>query len=82
MLSSDIRIENATTKFNRDDIYEYENEGMFRYCLGSDVRTIEQAMKLQEQLKAAGFASAFVVAFNNKLPISLEQSQKLLSGQN
>lgn len=82
VLSSNIRIENATAKFKRDDIYEYENGGMFRYCLGSDVQTMEQATKLQDQLKAAGYTSAFVVAFNNKMPISLEQAQKLLSGQN
>lgn len=82
VLSSTVRIENATAKFKRDDVYEYENGGMFRYCLGSDVRTMEQATKLQEQLKADGYPAAFVVAFNNKMPISLEQAQKLLSGQN
>lgn len=82
VLSSDVRIENATAKFKRDDIYEYENDGKFRYCLGSDVRSIEQALKLQEQLKATGYPTAFVVAFNNKTPISLEQAKKLLSGQN
>ncbi len=82
VLSSAVRIENATTKFKRDDIYEYENDGKFRYCLGSDVRTMEQAIKLQDQLKAAGYTTAFVVAFNNKMPISIEQAQKLLSGQN
>jgi outer membrane protein OmpA-like peptidoglycan-associated protein len=82
VLSADKRIENVSTVLKRDDIYEYELDGKFRYCLGSDVRTFEQALKLQEQLRSSGYPTAFVVAFNNKTPISLEQAKKLQSSQN
>jgi hypothetical protein len=82
VLSADKRIENVSNVLKRDDIYEYESDGKFRYCLGSDVRTIEQALKLQEQLRTSGYPNASVVAFNNKTPISLEQAKKLQSGQN
>lgn len=80
--TSAVRIENATSKFKRDDVYEYEKEGTFRYCFGTDLRTYESAVQLQDQLKKAGYPAAVVVAFNNKTPISLEQAKKLLTGKN
>ena len=77
--SSSTQIPNATSKFKRDDVYEYEHEGKFKYCLGSDLRTLEEAVKLQTQLRNSGYPEAFVVAFNNKTRISIDQAKKLLS---
>jgi outer membrane protein OmpA-like peptidoglycan-associated protein len=77
--SSATQIPNATSKFKRDDVYEYEHEGKFKYCLGSDLRTLEEAVKLQTQLRNSGYPEAFVVAFNNKTRISIDQAKKLLS---
>ena len=77
--SSAAQIPNATSKFKRDDVYEYEHEGKFKYCLGSDLRTLEEAVKLQTQLRNSGYPEAFVVAFNNKTRISIDQAKKLLS---
>lgn len=76
------RIDNATSKFKRDDVYEYEKGGLYRYCFGTDLRSIEQAESLKAQLQKSGYPGAVVVAFNNKTPISLEQAKKLLSGKN
>jgi hypothetical protein len=50
--------------------------------LGSELRTLEDAVKLQEQLRKNGYPDAFVVAFNNKTRISIDQAKKLLTGQN
>ena len=77
--SSAAQIPNATFKFKRDDVYEYEHEGKFKYCLGSDLRTLEEAVKLQTELRNSGYPEAFVVAFNNKTRISIDQAKKLLS---
>jgi hypothetical protein len=38
-------------------------------------------VKLQNELRNNGYPGAFVVAFNNKNRISLDQAKKLLSGQ-
>jgi outer membrane protein OmpA-like peptidoglycan-associated protein len=75
-------IPNPTQKFKRDDVYEYEHEGQYKYCLGSGLTTFEAATQLQNELRAKGYPEAFVVAFNNRTRISLEQAKKLLSGQN
>lgn len=79
--SSAKQIPNATAKFNREDVYEYEHEGQFKYCLGTGLRSLDDAVKLQNELRSKGYPSAFVVAFNNKNRISLDQAKKLLSGQ-
>jgi outer membrane protein OmpA-like peptidoglycan-associated protein len=80
--SSAVQISNATAKFNRDDVYEYEHNGQFKYCLGTGLKTLEEAIKLQEQLRSNGYPEAFVVAFNNRTRISIEQAKKLQSSQN
>lgn len=79
--SSAKQIPNATAKFKREDVYEYEHEGQFKYCLGTGLRSLDDAVKLQNELRSKGYPSAFVVAFNNKNRISLDQAKKLLSGQ-
>lgn len=79
VLSSRVRIPNATSKFKRDDVYEYEHEGSFKYCLGSDLKSLDAAVKLQNDLRSNGYPEAFVVAFNNRTRISLDQAKKLLS---
>ena len=80
--SSAVQIQKATQKFKREDVYEYEHDGQYKYCLGTGLRTLDEAVKLQTQLRSAGYPEAFVVAFNNKTRISLEQAKKLLSSQN
>lgn len=80
--SSAEMIPNATQKFKRDDVYEYEHEGKYKYCLGAGSHSLEEAVKLQTQLRNGGYPEAFIVAFNNRTRISLDQAEKLLSGQN
>jgi hypothetical protein len=75
-------IPNATQKFKRDDVYEYEHEGKYKYCLGAGSHSLEEAVKLQTELRNGGYPEAFIVAFNNRTRISLDQAKKLLSGQN
>ncbi|MBM3917288.1 MAG: OmpA family protein [Sphingomonadales bacterium] len=79
--SSAAQIPNATAKFKREDVYEYEHERQFKYCLGTGLRTLDEAVKLQNELRSNGYPGAFVIAFNNKNRISLDQAKKLLSGQ-
>jgi len=77
--SSSVQIYNATSKYKRDDVYEYQHEGSYKYCLGNDLRSLEDALKLQEQLRKEGYPEAFIVAFNNKTRITIDEAKKLLS---
>ena len=79
--SSTAQIPNPTAKYKRDDVYEYEHEGSYKYCLGAGLHTLEDAVKLQNQLRANGYPEAFIVAFNNRSRISIEQAKKMLGGQ-
>jgi outer membrane protein OmpA-like peptidoglycan-associated protein len=79
--SSKMQIPNPTTFYKREDVYEYELDGYYKYCLGSAVKSIDEAIALQNQLRNAGYTGAFVVAFNNTTRITLDIARKLLLGQ-
>jgi hypothetical protein len=80
--SSVAQIPNPTAKYMRDDVYEYEHEGKYKYCLGAGHHSLDDAVILQNQLRASGYPEAFIVAFNNRTRITLDQAKKLLTGQN
>jgi outer membrane protein OmpA-like peptidoglycan-associated protein len=80
--SSAIQIPNAISKFKRDDVYEYQHDSKYKYCLGSGLKTLEEALLLETKLRSSGYPDAFVVAFNNRTRITLDQAKKLLTGQN
>jgi len=79
--SAKVQIPNPTIHYNREDVYEYELDGYFKYCLGMPVKSIDEALALQNQLRNAGFTGAFVVAFNDRTRITLDIARKLLLGQ-
>lgn len=79
--SSKIQIPNPTIFYKREDVYEYVADGDYKYCLGSSVKTLDEANALQDQLRTAGFTGAFVVAFNNNTRITLDSAKKMLVGQ-
>jgi len=79
--SASVQIPNPTAKYKRDDVYEYQHEGSYKYCLGAGLRTLDEATALQNQLRANGYPEAFIVAFNNRNRISLEQAKQLSGGQ-
>jgi outer membrane protein OmpA-like peptidoglycan-associated protein len=80
--SSSVQIANAIAKFKRDDVYEYQHDGMYKYCLGSGLTSLDEAALLETKLRANGYPDAFVVAFNNRSRITIDQAKKLLTGQN
>ena len=57
--------------------YEYyEQNGMFRYTVGS-FATVREATALQKEVRGKGFADAFIVAFNNGERITLQKAKEL-----
>lgn len=58
--------------------YEYyEQNGAYRYTVGN-MATVREAQALQKEVRAKGFADAFIVAFNNGERITLQKAKELL----
>ena len=59
-------------------IWIYEQSGIFKYVVGKEL-SLMAAMELQHEMQTAGFADAFVVAFNKGERITLLQAVELLN---
>jgi N-acetylmuramoyl-L-alanine amidase len=67
-------------KYNKlPEIRYYNYQGMYRYTSGS-TSNYNEAVILQNQIRAMGFSDAFIVAFHKGNRISLSEAQKI-SGQ-
>jgi N-acetylmuramoyl-L-alanine amidase len=58
----------------RDDVWEYEQNKSYKYTVGKFDK-LEDATKLQAEMKKAGFADAFVVVFKNNQRITLQEAK-------
>lgn len=54
------------------DIWSYEQDKLFKYTVGK-LDKVEDAIKLQAEMKTLGFKDAFVVAFRNNKRISMSE---------
>ena len=57
----------------RTDIFEYKSDNSWKYTVG-EFEKQQDAVKLQAEMKTAGFPDAFVVAFRNNQRISLKEA--------
>lgn len=60
----------------RPDVWEYFNNNSWKYTVGSHEK-MEDAVKLQAEMKKSGFPDAFIVAFRNNQRISLQEAAVL-----
>jgi len=58
----------------RDDVWEYRQNNSWKYTAGKFDK-LEDATKLQAEMKKAGYADAFVVAFKNNQRITLQEAK-------
>ena len=75
--SSAVQIPNATVKYNSQDVYEYQMDNSYKYCLGGAFKTLKEAVAFQDKMRANGYAQAFIIAFNQGKRISLDEAKKL-----
>lgn len=66
---------NAAVFKGRSDVWEYEWNNSWKYTVGNFDK-LEDAAKLQAELKKEGFPDAFVVPFRNNQRISLQEAKK------
>jgi len=46
-------------------IYEYEDKGLYKYCLAEKFNNIESSKQKALSLRLNGFPEAFIVVFKN-----------------
>jgi N-acetylmuramoyl-L-alanine amidase len=64
-------------RFKGKSVYEYKQDGLFKYTVGAFTNDFDSANKLKNELRKEGFEYAFVVAFEGSERINLEKAIKL-----
>jgi hypothetical protein len=64
-------------RFQGMSVFEYQQDGMFKYTSGYFVNDYQGVNVHKQQLKEKGFEHAFVVAFVNGERINLEKAINL-----
>lgn len=81
-----VQIETSRTKLSKDNprfkgnnVFEYMQDGLYKYTVGAHKNDFEAANQLKNELRNNGFEFAFVVAFQGSERINLEKAIKLAS---
>lgn len=75
--TSQKRIPTSSKEFLALPIYEYQQDGLYKYTTGYFVNDLKSANNHKKVLREKGFSHAFVVAFLNGERINLEKAIKL-----
>ncbi|HLP54500.1 MAG TPA: N-acetylmuramoyl-L-alanine amidase [Fluviicola sp.] len=75
--TSDTKIATNSARFKGLSVYEYKQDNLYKYTIGSFENDLSAANKYKNELREKGFSNAFVVAFQNGERISLEKAIKL-----
>lgn len=75
--TSEKKIALTSSQFKGYTVFEYKQDGMFKYTIGSFPDDYEGANSMKNTLREKGFEHAFVVAFLNGERINLQKAIKL-----
>jgi N-acetylmuramoyl-L-alanine amidase len=75
--TSNKAISTKSSHFKGLEIFEYQDNTLFKYCAGSFANDLQGAKNYKNELVQMGFANAFVVAFLDGERISIEKALKL-----
>lgn len=75
--TSQKRIPTSSKEFKGMPIYEYQQDGLYKYATGYFVSDFKSANNQKNELRNTGFEHAFVIAFLNGERINLEKAIKL-----
>ena len=75
--TSDNKLPSNSPRFKGLDIFEYQENKLFKYCTGLFHHDLKAAKNYKIELIEKGFNNAFVVAFLNGERISIEKAIKL-----
>lgn len=75
--TSEKKVSLNNEKFKGMDVYEYVQDNLFKYTVGTFKGDYSGANNFKNELREKGFQHAFVVAFQNGQRINLEKAIKL-----
>ncbi len=75
--TSNKAISTKSSHFKGVEIFEYQDNTLFKYCAGSFPNDLQGAKNYKNELIQLGFTNAFVVAFLDGERISIEKALKL-----
>jgi N-acetylmuramoyl-L-alanine amidase len=75
--TSDVRVPLSSSRFKKLEVFEYKQDGLYKYSVGDFENDFNAANNYKNDLREMGFKHAFVVAFQNGERISLENAIKL-----
>lgn len=75
--TSDKKVTLTDTRFKGVEVFEYQQDGIYKYTTGKFINDFKGANKLKNEVRTKGFTTAFVVAFLNNERINLEKAIKL-----
>ncbi len=75
--TSETKIPLTSPRFKGYSVFEYHQDGLYKYTVGSFVNNFGKANDMKNELRTNGFEHAFVVAFLNGERINLQKAIKL-----
>ncbi|MES2799729.1 MAG: N-acetylmuramoyl-L-alanine amidase [Bacteroidota bacterium] len=75
--TADKKIASTNARFKGLEIFEYQQDNLFKYTAGEFVMNFKEASDFKNKMRESGFPHAFVVAFLNGERINLEKGIKL-----
>jgi N-acetylmuramoyl-L-alanine amidase len=75
--TSETKIAANSSRFKKHDVFEYQQDKLYKYTVGEFVGDFNAANSYKNELRQKEFPNAFVVAFQNGERISLEKAIKL-----
>lgn len=75
--TSDKKTPLTSSRFKGMEIFEYQQDNLYKYCTGLFQNNLQAAKSHKNELIENGFQNAFVVAFFNGERISIEKAIKL-----
>jgi len=75
--TSDRKTSLTSSRFKGLEMFEYQQDNLFKYCTGIFQNDLQAAKNYKHELIENGFQNAFVVAFFNGERISIEKAIKL-----
>lgn len=75
--TSETKIATTSAKFKGLKVYEYKQDNLYKYTVGSFPGDFAAANKYKAEMREQGYQHAFVVAFMNGERINLEKAIKL-----